>query len=122
MKKILSNYNDLFTKVIVFFPTQSLLKYGGIIKPNDGKCHLDNRGQYTEGLIQDHPSLGQLSRLARDNSINVIFAVTANKVKPYEKFAEMVSEFTAGQLEGDSSNIVRLVEKQYEVNEQYLGF
>lgn len=35
-------------------------KLGGIVKPNDGKCHMVNTGDdltYTESLNQDYPSI-----------------------------------------------------------------
>src|SRR5699024_1777897 len=32
-------------------------KLGGIVKPNDGNCHLDKDGVYTESISQDYPSI-----------------------------------------------------------------
>lgn len=32
-------------------------KLGGIVKPNDGECHLDSEGMYTESITQDYPSI-----------------------------------------------------------------
>lgn len=32
-------------------------KLGGIVKPNDGECHLDREGLYTESITQDYPSI-----------------------------------------------------------------
>lgn len=32
-------------------------KLGGIVKPNDGACHLSNDGVYTESITQDYPSI-----------------------------------------------------------------
>lgn len=32
-------------------------KLGGIVKPNDGHCHLDKDGVYTESISQDYPSI-----------------------------------------------------------------
>lgn len=32
-------------------------KLGGIVKPNDGECHLDRDGLYTESITQDYPSI-----------------------------------------------------------------
>lgn len=32
-------------------------KLGGIVKPNDGLCHLDRTGVYTESISQDYPSI-----------------------------------------------------------------
>lgn len=89
---------------------------GGVVKPNDGQCHMDPRGQsYTHGLIQDFPSFGQISRLARENSMNVIFAVSQFSAPQYQEFARQISEFTVGILSTDSSNVVELVKNQYKV-------
>ena len=93
-----------------------LKQIGGILKPNDGKCHLDQRGvSYTHGLEQDYPSLGQIGQVARDTSMNVIFAVTQDVAGPYKKFEKLVTEFTTGILASDSANIVDLVKDQYKV-------
>lgn len=32
-------------------------KLGGIVKPNDGECHMDRNGVYTESVTQDYPSI-----------------------------------------------------------------
>lgn len=32
-------------------------KLGGIVKPNDGSCHLDRDEVYTESSNQDYPSI-----------------------------------------------------------------
>lgn len=34
---------------------------GGIVKPNDGYCHLDKNGKYTESESQDYPSVSQIN-------------------------------------------------------------
>lgn len=89
----------------------------GILTPNDGDCHLDKNGlQYTYDLKQDYPSLGLISRLVQDHSINVIFAVTSNFAKEYEDFVPKVRGSSVAKLSTDSSNIVTLVENQYKVS------
>ena len=37
-------------------------KLGGIVKPNDGLCHLDNNSPatYTHSTEQDYPSVSQV--------------------------------------------------------------
>ncbi|KAJ8948573.1 hypothetical protein NQ318_007577 [Aromia moschata] len=67
-------------------------KLGGIVKPNDGECHMSEDGQ---------------------NSINVIFAVTKETIKIYEELAKRIEGASVGKLEGDSSNIVELIKEQY---------
>jgi integrin beta 1 len=86
---------------------------GGIVIPNDGKCHLDNQGNYTLPLQQDYPSLGQLSRLAKDSSINLVFAVTNPVSYSYAVLSNSIKGSSVGILANDSSNIVELVKQQY---------
>lgn len=33
------------------------------MKPNDGECHLNERGEYTHSVLQDYPSVSQVSVL-----------------------------------------------------------
>nr|CAH0109134.1 unnamed protein product [Daphnia galeata] len=91
-------------------------KLGGILVPNDGKCHLDQRGiDYEFAFKHDYPSLGQISRLVQELSMNVIFAVTKDVAKPYQNFAPLVRGSSVGVLSADSSNVVTLVEDQYKL-------
>jgi len=36
-------------------------KLGGIVKPNDGICHLDSKGVYTHSTLLDYPSVSQIN-------------------------------------------------------------
>ena len=36
-------------------------KLGGIVKPNDGVCHLDAKGTYTHSILQDYPSVSHIN-------------------------------------------------------------
>jgi hypothetical protein len=36
-------------------------KLGGIVTPNDGICHMDEKGVYTHSSIQDYPSVSQIN-------------------------------------------------------------
>lgn len=87
---------------------------GGIVKPNDGLCHLSNEGYYTQSSYQDYPSIEQINLSVQKNSIHVIFAVTKSTTKVYSALAESIEGASVGELEGDSSNIVGLIKKQYE--------
>jgi hypothetical protein len=99
------------------------LKLGGILVPNDGKCHLDQRGIDSEFAFKhDYPSLGQISRLVQELSMNVIFAVTKDRAKPYQNFAPLVRGSSVGVLSADSSNVVTLVEDQYKVISPHLHY
>ena len=88
---------------------------GGIVKPNDGECHLDSRGMYTHSKLQDYPSISQVNMKVKENSINVIFAVTADQFGVYEQLGENIEGASSGTLSSDSSNVVDLVKEQYDV-------
>ncbi|KAK6631132.1 hypothetical protein RUM43_014228 [Polyplax serrata] len=89
-------------------------KLGGIVKPNDGECHLDSRGMYTHSKLQDYPSISQVNLKVKENSINVIFAVTADQFGVYEQLGENIEGASSGTLSSDSSNVVDLVKEQYD--------
>ena len=36
-------------------------KLGGIVTPNDGACHMDEKGLYTHSELQDYPSVSQIN-------------------------------------------------------------
>ncbi|XP_023220338.1 integrin beta-PS-like [Centruroides sculpturatus] len=88
-------------------------KLGGIVKPNDGRCHLDKNGYYTESVHQDYPSLSQINHKIMEHKVNIIFAVTANQVPVYSRLSEQLEGSSTGKLENDSSNVVTLVKEQY---------
>ncbi|XP_057381290.1 integrin beta-PS-like [Daphnia carinata] len=89
-------------------------RLGGIIKPNDGLCHLDSNNMYAEALRQDYPSLGQISRFAKDNNMNIIFAVTNDVKSSYLEFSKFVPGSSVANLDPNSENIVELVRETYE--------
>lgn len=94
----------------------AIVQIGGIIAPNDGKCHLDAEGVYSQALHQDYPSLGHISRLAKDHSINLIFAVTEDVAPVYAELSTKVPGSSVGKLDYDSQNIVTLIRDRYQVN------
>jgi integrin beta 1 len=88
-------------------------KLGGIVTPNDGECHLDKEGYYSESLYQDYPSVSQLSHKIAEMKVNVIFAVTKSQLDVYRKLAAFIEGSTVGELANDSSNVVDLVKQNY---------
>eukprot|EP00102_Acyrthosiphon_pisum_P022565 XP_016659775.1 PREDICTED: integrin beta-PS-like [Acyrthosiphon pisum] len=88
-------------------------KLGGIINPNDGRCHLDNRGSYTHSSLQDYPSVSQINLKVRQNSINMIFAVTREQRNVYERLIQLIEGASIGTLSENSEHIVDLVKDQY---------
>jgi len=89
-------------------------KLGGIVKPNDGQCHLDGRNMYTHSTIQDYPSVSQINTKVIQNSIHIIFAVTKEQYEVYRKLSEHIEGAIADTLSADSSNIVELLRNQYD--------
>jgi protocadherin alpha len=89
---------------------------GGIVKPNDGECHMDELGEYTHSKLQDYPSISQVNLKVRQNAINVIFAVTAEQIHVYDRLKDNVEGASSGMLSNDSSNVVDLVRDQYDVS------
>lgn len=95
---------------------------GGIVKPNDGECHLDTKGLYTHSKLQDYPSISQINMKVKQNSINVIFAVTEEQIGVYKQLQEHIEGASSGKLSADSANVVDLVKEQYQVNHQKFFF
>ncbi|KAJ8313535.1 hypothetical protein KUTeg_008096 [Tegillarca granosa] len=89
-------------------------KLGGIVKPNDGECHLDTDGNYTETVNQDYPSLSQLANAVKDNNINIIFAVPEKLVPYYRQISDFIPGSDTGQINDDSENVVQLIKHNYE--------
>ncbi|XP_045025979.1 integrin beta-PS isoform X1 [Daphnia magna] len=88
-------------------------KLGGIVKPNDGLCHLNNDGGYTHSTTQDYPSVSQINQKVKESSVNLIFAVTKEQYHIYEQLNKHVEGASCGVLSNDSSNVVELVQEQY---------
>lgn len=87
---------------------------GGIVKPNDGECHLDSDGYYEMSSLQDYPSISQINMYVKKHAINVIFAVTAEKLDIYQQLKQHVEGSSCGKLSNDSSNVVDLIIEQYQ--------
>lgn len=88
-------------------------KLGGIVLPNDGRCHMRNN-LYTESSNQDYPSVSQITAKLKEKSVSIIFAVTKDQFNIYEKLAKIIESSTTGELANDSSNIVDLIEDNYQ--------
>ncbi|ODN01343.1 Integrin beta-PS [Orchesella cincta] len=89
-------------------------RLGGILLPNDGKCHMDATGEYyTHSLMHDYPSIAQLNSKAKEHSVNIIFAVNATEIAEYKRLAKVVEGSKSTELASNSSNIVDLVEDEY---------
>ncbi|XP_041478618.1 integrin beta-1-B-like [Lytechinus variegatus] len=105
---------------LVIYTTDSSFHYagdgklGGIITPNDGRCHLDPISQnYTMSHYLDYPSISHLNAKMRENSVIPIFAVVQQEFEVYNNLTQYIEGATAGVLAQDSNNIVQLVKDNY---------
>uniref|UniRef100_A0A8C8IX99 Integrin beta n=1 Tax=Oncorhynchus tshawytscha TaxID=74940 RepID=A0A8C8IX99_ONCTS len=78
-------------------------KLGGIVLPNDGKCHLENN-MYTMSHYYDHPSIAHLVQKLSDNNIQTIFAVTEEFQPVYMVIKNM--HFCVCKTESLSSEVI----------------
>ncbi|CAL8095272.1 unnamed protein product [Orchesella dallaii] len=89
-------------------------KLGGLLVPNDGKCHMDEKGEYyTHSLKYDYPSMAQVNSKAKEHSTNIIFAVTSDEIDDYRRLTSVIEGSKSTELASNSSNIVDLVEEEY---------
>ncbi|KAI3386408.1 hypothetical protein SNEBB_000916 [Seison nebaliae] len=87
-------------------------RLAGIIKPNDGLCHLRDN-EYTHSLEHDYPSIGQINQKIKQKNINLIFAVTEDRLELYSNLSQLLYGTVYGKLDNDSANIVDLVVDNY---------
>uniref|UniRef100_A0A914XQU9 Integrin beta n=1 Tax=Plectus sambesii TaxID=2011161 RepID=A0A914XQU9_9BILA len=82
-------------------------RLAGLVVPNDGQCHLDNRGYYTKSLDQDYPSIALLHQRIRERKANLIFAVTEKNLHLYEQLRDALPDVSSsvGVLADDSRNM-----------------
>ena len=88
-------------------------KLGGLVAPNDGQCHLNSTGFYDWSTLQDYPSLGHINHVAKENSVNVIWAVTSSHLSLYQGLTQLMTASVAGEISSDSSNVVELIQELY---------
>ncbi|CAI5766037.1 integrin beta-4 isoform X2 [Podarcis lilfordi] len=106
---------------LLVFSTESAFHYeadganvlAGIMRRNDGYCHLNRTGSYTFDTKQDYPSVPALVKLLRQSNIIPIFAVTNHSYDYYEKLHTYFPISEIGRLQEDSSNIVDLIRTAY---------
>jgi len=65
--------------------------------------------------------LFQINTKVRQNSINMIFAVTAEQISMYERLRQHIEGSTAGTLSENSENVVDLVKDQYNVSDIFFN-
>ncbi|XP_004835941.1 integrin beta-6 isoform X1 [Heterocephalus glaber] len=89
-------------------------KLAGIVIPNDGLCHLDNKNEYSMSTVMEYPTIGQLIDKLVQNNVLLIFAVTQEQVPLYENYAKLIPGTTVGLLHKDSGNILQLIISAYD--------
>ncbi|KAI5610197.1 integrin, beta 1b precursor, partial [Silurus asotus] len=87
-------------------------KLGGIVLPNDGKCHL-NDNIYTMSHYYDYPSIAHLVQKLSDNNIQTIFAVTEEFQPVYKELKNLIPKSAVGTLSANSSNVIKLIIDAY---------
>ncbi|XP_060950033.1 integrin beta-1a [Limanda limanda] len=87
-------------------------KLGGIVLPNDGKCHMEN-GVYTMSHYYDYPSIAHLVQKLSDNNIQTIFAVTEEFQPVYQELKNLIPKSAVGTLSANSSNVINLIIDAY---------
>uniref|UniRef100_A0A1A8R5Y1 Integrin beta n=1 Tax=Nothobranchius rachovii TaxID=451742 RepID=A0A1A8R5Y1_9TELE len=87
-------------------------KLGGIVLPNDGKCHLENN-IYTMSHYYDYPSIAHLVQKLSDNNIQTIFAVTEEFQPVYQELKNLIPKSAVGTLSANSSNVINLIVDAY---------
>ncbi|MEE6472129.1 hypothetical protein FKM82_009488 [Ascaphus truei] len=102
------------TRLLVFasddvFHTAGDGKLGGIYLPSDGRCHLNENGEYDRSHIYDYPSVGHLAQVLSAANIQPIFAVTSSFISTYQELSELIPKSVVGELKEDSSNVVNLI-------------
>nr|XP_033334916.1 integrin beta-nu-like [Megalopta genalis] len=108
------------SRKIILMATDGLLHFAGdgkltgTVDRSDFQCHLDENGMYTMSEKFDYPSLAEVSRLLRDNKVNLIFAVTEDRRLEYELMVDLLQEKArVATLAQNSSNILQIINNAY---------
>ncbi|XP_072566975.1 integrin beta-1-like [Paramormyrops kingsleyae] len=87
-------------------------KLGGIVLPNDGKCHLEDN-IYSMSHYYDYPSIAHLVQKLSENNIQTIFAVTQDYQPIYKELRSLIPKAAVGTLSSNSSNVIQLIIDAY---------
>ncbi|XP_068091869.1 integrin beta-1 isoform X2 [Hyperolius riggenbachi] len=87
-------------------------KLGGIVLPNDGKCHMQDN-MYTMSHYYDYPSIAHLVQKLSENNIQTIFAVTEEFQAVYKELKNLIPKSAVGTLSANSSNVIQLIIDSY---------
>ncbi|CAH1101361.1 unnamed protein product [Psylliodes chrysocephalus] len=76
-------------------------KQANITQLNDQNCHLDNEF-YTQSSLIDYPSTFQINETAKENNINIIFAVTKSELQTYKNISQAIEGSAVIELNTES--------------------
>ncbi|GBP33667.1 Integrin beta-3 [Eumeta japonica] len=84
----------------------------GAYKRNDMKCHMKDN-EYTEASTMDYPSVGEISKVAKDESIKIIFAATKEAQADYERLQSKIYGSIYHVLGEETKNIAEYIKNSY---------
>ncbi|XP_072542011.1 integrin beta-5 [Salminus brasiliensis] len=88
-------------------------KLAGLVQPHDGRCHLNDKNEYSASTKMDYPSLALLGEKLAENNIFLIFAVTKRHYVLYKNFTALIPGTTVEILDQSSKNIIQLIVTAY---------
>ncbi|XP_051529847.1 integrin beta-3-like isoform X2 [Myxocyprinus asiaticus] len=88
-------------------------RLAGIVRPNDGQCHVGTDKIYDMSTTMDYPSLALITEKMSENNINLIFAVTSHVESLYKNYSELIPGTAVGILSEDSHNVIQLIQDAY---------
>uniref|UniRef100_A0A3P9JXN3 Integrin beta n=1 Tax=Oryzias latipes TaxID=8090 RepID=A0A3P9JXN3_ORYLA len=88
-------------------------RLGGLVRPHDGQCHLDDQNEYSASTKMDYPSLALLGEKLAENNIFLIFAVTKRHYVIYKNLTALIPGTTVEILDQDSKNVIQLIITAY---------
>ncbi|XP_076855858.1 integrin beta-3b isoform X2 [Brachyhypopomus gauderio] len=88
-------------------------RLAGIVRPNDGQCHVGTDNIYNMSTTMDYPSLALITEKMSENNINLIFAVTETVLPLYKNYSDLIPGTAVGLLSEDSHNVIQLIQDAY---------
>lgn len=77
---------------------------------------------YTDYLKYDYPSISQINHIAKENNVNIIFAIVKKEngiSKSYQMLSQRIVNSNFGELQNnDNNNVINLVVKNYNVSKE----
>ncbi|KAH9415164.1 Integrin beta-1 [Dermatophagoides pteronyssinus] len=88
-------------------------KLGGILLPNDGRCHLSN-SRYIGSTIYDYPSMHHISEIAQQKKFNLVFTVSDLVAQKYQVLSNIIGvNSRVASLKVNDDTIAELIDEVY---------